>query len=499
MLAFCGKYKGNIVMHAISVSKETNFTEWYQEVIDKAGLSELSEVRGCMVIKPYGYAIWERMQSILDEKFKELGHSNAYFPLFIPLNLFENEAEHVEGFAKEMAVVTHHRIERQNGKLVPAGELEIPLIVRPTSEMIIGKSFSRWIKSYRDLPLKINQWANVVRWEMRPRMFLRTAEFLWQEDHIANATAEDAIKETEIMHDVYKWFVNDVLCISTISGKKPEFDKFAGAINTYTLEGYMPNGKALQMCTNHYLGQNFAKATNIKFQDKNGEMQYAHTSSHGLTTRVIGGLIMVHGDNDGLRLPSSIVPYEVVIVPVIKDDNVKSFVLEYCNKIASCLKNNNTRVYLDLTDDTSQNKKWNYVRKGVPIICELGKREAEENKISFIIRAKFDNKYIHMDVSEFLSKIQQLLKESDEILKEQSKFDDKITDLNTLAELQEYFRQGYNGFVRAKWSGSTDNLEELDKLNMSIRCIPDIQSKTINKCILTGKEASLDVIIAKSY
>lgn len=485
--------------NALSCTREENFSAWYQEVILKADLAELSEVRGCMVIKPYGFAIWENIKNILDNKFKELGHVNAYFPLFIPVDLFEKEAEHVAGFAKEMAVVTHHRLEYIDGKLMPSGKLETPYVVRPTSELIIGKTFSKWVKSYRDLPLLINQWCNVVRWEMRPRMFLRTAEFLWQEGHTAHETAAQAIEETTRMHEVYKWFICDVLQLFAIPGKKPEYDKFAGAIETYTVEAMMQDGKALQAATSHFLGQNFAKATDIKYQDRNGNIQYAYTSSWGISTRIVGALIMSHSDDNGLNLPSQVAPYHVVIIPLIKDSSNFSNIIEYCNSIKNALSNK-FRVLVDNKDDSPQNKKWNYVRKGVPFICEIGIREVESNTIFFIKRSD-DLKQIKLSKEEFISSFEILLKNHDIILKNKNEniCKSKLVDnIKTFGELKEYFSKN-NGFAKVKWSGSKDNLEKLNDLSLSIRCIPTEQTGTNGKCILTGKDTIQDVIVAKSY
>ena len=483
--------------HALSVTRSENFSEWYQEVIVKAELAELSDVRGCMVIKPYGYAIWERMQQLLDNKFKELGHVNAYFPLFIPVDLFEKEAEHVAGFAKEMAVVTHHRLERVNGKLVPAGKLETPYIVRPTSELIIGKSFSRWVKSYRDLPILINQWCNVIRWEMRTRMFLRTTEFLWQEGHTAHETADEAIEETIKMHDVYKWFICDILKLFAISGTKPNYDRFAGAIETYTVEAMMQDGKAIQSATSHFLGQNFAKATDIKYQDRNGQVQYAYTSSWGLSTRIIGALIMSHADDDGLNLPSQIAPYHAAIIPIIKNEDQKSSVIQYCEHIKSALSDR-YRILLDTKDDTPQNKRWNYIRKGVPFICEIGMQEVKSGTVCFTKRVDSlsENK---LSQTKFLSVFGNLVEDHDNTLMARNHRNEMLVDnIKTFAELKDYFSNN-TGFVKVKWAGLKDNIELLDDLAVSIRCIPTEQSNTQGKCILTGNDATQDVIIAKSY
>src|SRR6202142_643802 len=324
---------------AISPTRADDYPEWYQQVVKAADLAENSPVRGCMVIRPWGYGIWELMQQDLDRRFKETGHENCYFPLFIPLSFIAKEAEHVEGFAKEMAVVTHHRLKNIDGKLVPDpdAKLEEPLVVRPTSETIIGDAFSRWIKSYRDLPLLINQWANVVRWEMRPRLFLRTTEFLWQEGHTAHADADDAVAETLRMLEVYRTFAEDVLAMPVIAGEKPENERFPGAVNTYSIEAMMQDGKALQAGTSHFLGTHFAEAQNIKFQNDTGGMEFCNTTSWGVSTRLIGGVIMTHGDDDGLRLPPAIAPKQIVVVPMLRDKPEDAEVLKYCTDLVATL------------------------------------------------------------------------------------------------------------------------------------------------------------------
>ena len=485
------------VQHALKTSRSEDFSAWYQEVITGSDLAENSNVRGCMVIKPYGYAIWERMQQILDDKFKELGHTNAYFPMFIPVDLFEREAEHVAGFAKEMAIVTHHRLEQRDGKLLPAGELETPLAVRPTSELIIGESMAKWAKSYRDLPILINQWCNVVRWEMRTRMFLRTAEFLWQEGHTAHETESEARKEAIQMHEVYKWFICDVLKLFGISGKKPEYDKFAGAVDTYTVEAMMQDGKALQAATSHYLGQNFAKAVGIEFQGRDGKLQHAHTTSWGLSTRIIGGLIMTHSDDDGLNLPSLVAPYHVVIIPVIKNDNSHN-IMEYCNKIKSMLPDS-IRGFIDTKEYSPQNKKWNYVRKGIPFILEIGSKEVEAGSACVTKRLSLEKK--NMPLDEFVASIERMLVDHDEFLQQRNSAfcNSKIAHISSYDELSEFFKSGNTGFVKAKWAGGSSNLEKLDELAVSIRCIPTEQSGTIGKCILTDAQTTIDAIFAKSY
>ena len=378
--------------NAIQPTRAEDYPEWYQQVIKAADLAEHSPVRGCMVIKPWGYAIWENMQRILDQRFKETGHQNAYFPLFIPLSYLQREATHVEGFAKECAVVTHHRLVKdQKGTLTPDGELEEPLVVRPTSEMIIGEMFSKWIESYRDLPLLINQWANVVRWEMRTRLFLRTAEFLWQEGHTAHATREEALEETLKILEIYVDFIENTLAIPVIKGEKSESERFPGAESTFTFEMMMQDGKALQGGTSHFLGQNFSKATNITFRDQSGKEMHAWTTSWGVTTRMIGGVIMTHGDDDGLVLPPRVASAHVVIIPLLHKEETKEEIISYCQKLKSQLSqlsynNGKVKVIIDERDLRAGEKVWSWVKKGVPIRIEVGPKELLEKKLSVFKR-----------------------------------------------------------------------------------------------------------------
>ena len=367
---------------AITPTRAEEFPEWYQQVIKAAELAENSPVRGCMVIKPWGWGIWERVQRTLDLKIKATGHENAYFPLFIPLSFLEKEAEHVEGFAKECAVVTHHRLEQKDGKLVPTGELDEPLVVRPTSETIIGDSFSKWVKSYRDLPLLINQWANVVRWEMRPRLFLRTAEFLWQEGHTVHASEEDARREVFVAVEMYRELIEDALAIPVILGEKPEGERFPGAVTTITLEAMMQDRKALQAGTSHYLGQNFARAQDIKFLTSEGQNEFAHTTSWGVSTRLIGGMIMAHGDDDGLRVPPRVAPKHVVILPVVPTAEKQGEVFAYAESIAASLRTLSyggepVVVHVDKRDMRGGDKNWQWIKKGIPIRIEAGPRDIE--------------------------------------------------------------------------------------------------------------------------
>ena len=493
--------------NALSVSREEDFSKWYLAAIDGADLAENSSVRGCMVIKPYGYAIWENIQGILDAKIKELGHVNCYFPMFIPIDLFAKEADQVAGFAKEMAIVTHRKLEVQDGKLTPSAPLEIPLAVRPTSELIVGESFSNWIKSYRDLPVLINQWCNVVRWEMRTRMFLRTTEFLWQEGHTAHETSEEALSEAKLMHDVYHWFVRDILKMFCVVGEKPTHEKFPGAEKTFTIELMMQDGKALQGATSHYLGETFAKAMNIQFQGRDGDFHYAKTTSWGITTRIVGAIIMSHGDDDGINLPSYIAPYHVVIVPIVKDPCDFDAIFAYCEKIKnSCPKN--VRIYVDKKETSAQNKKWDYVRKGVPFICEIGKRDMENNSIFYIKRAEnLQKESVDFDV--FVSSIERMLEHHDEILQQKNIdiCEQKIRkDVRNIDDIVDIFNKQENSFVFGKIcddidfeDGSHPAVKTLNDLNVSIRCLPSGQSGSIGRCVLTGKEASIDVVFAKSY
>lgn len=483
--------------HALKITRAENFSQWYQEVVTAADLAENASVRGCMVIKPYGFAIWERIQKTLDDKFKELGYRNAYFPMFIPVDLFEKEAEHVAGFAKEMAIVTHHRLEQKDGRLVPAGELETPLAVRPTSELIIGESMARWVKSYRDLPLLLNQWCNVVRWEMRTRMFLRTTEFLWQEGHTAHETEQEARAEAIQMHNVYNWCIQDVLKMFAIPGKKPNYDRFAGAVDTYTTEVMLQDGKALQAATSHYLGQNFAKAVGIEFQGRDSKLGYAHTTSFGFSTRIMGALIMSHSDDDGLNLPSEIAPYHVVVIPLFKAEN-RSLILEYCDKLKKALPCG-VRLFVDTKENSPQNKKWDYVRKGVPLILELGDNEIKDDSIYFTKRIFMEKCKLSFD--EFVSNIDKMLLEHDSELRcrNDERCLKKINDsVKSVDELKQYF-DNQNGFVIAKWAGSDVNLDKLEELALTIRCIPTKQSGVAGRCILSDQDTAMDVVIAKSY
>ncbi|MDR2075031.1 MAG: proline--tRNA ligase [Holosporales bacterium] len=458
-------------MCALSVKRSEDFSRWYQAAVIEADLAERSSVRGCMVIKPWGYSIWENMQSILDRKFKELGVRNCYFPLFIPVDLFAKETEHIEGFAKEMAIVTHSKLEKIDGKLVPTGPIEVPLAVRPTSEMIIGESFAKWVKSHRDLPLLVNQWCNVVRWEMRTRLFLRTMEFLWQEGHTAHETSEEATEFAKMMHGVYNWFITDILKIPAIMGKKPDYERFPGAVNTYTMEAMMQDGKALQAATSHYLGQTFSKAVGIQFQGRNEQLQFAYTSSWGISTRIIGGLIMTHGDDEGINTPISISPYHIVIIPIIKDEMSKNSIFEYCEKIRSVV-NGNYRVLIDKTDELPQNKKWDYIRKGVPIICEIGERDVSSDSVLFHRRQPNIEK-LSCRFDEFEAKSSSILQEHDNTLYKKAlamNEEKTIRNIRTIEQAKEFFESGRTGFVVANWKITKNDIEQLYEMGVSVRC-----------------------------
>lgn len=499
---------------AITPTRDEDYPEWFQQVVKHADMAENSPVRGCMVIKPWGYAIWEKIQRYLDDRIKETGHVNAYFPLFIPLSYLEKEAKHVEGFAKECAVVTHHRLEEKDGKLVPTGELEEPLIVRPTSETIIGESFSRWVSSYRDLPLLINQWANVVRWELRPRLLLRTTEFLWQEGHTAHATEQEAREETMKMHQVYRELLEDVLGIPVILGAKSPGEKFPGAVDTYTLECMMQDRKALQAGTSHYLGQNFAKGSNIRFCNKDGDMEFAYTTSWGTTTRMIGAMVMCHGDDDGLRIPPRVSPYHVVIIPVIPKAEMEADILAYAEDIKQRLQKaqifgSPVSVFIDKRDRRGGEKNWEWIKKGVPVRIEVGPRDKEASSMMVARRDKAHKDKEKVGIDQAAETVAAILLDMQKNYFEQAvEFRNRNIkrDLKDFDELKQFFTaknedkpEIHGGFVLAKWCGDQETEKLLDPLKVSIRCLPLEQSGTEGKCILTGRPATIDAIFAKSY
>ena len=504
---------------AMKTTRKQNYPEWYQNVVSEADMAENSVSPGCMVMKAWGYGLWERIQRVLDEKIKETGHENYYFPMFIPLSFFQKEADHVEGFAKEMAVVTHSRLVNEDGKLKPASPLEEPLIVRPTSETIIADSFAKWVKSYRDLPILLNQWANVVRWEMRPRLFLRTREFLWQEGHTVHASMKEAEAETVKMLEVYRDFSENALAMPVLVGRKPEHEKFPGAIDTYCIEAMMQDGKALQAGTSHFLGQNFAKSADIKFTNQNNELEYAYTTSWGVSTRLIGGTIMCHADDDGMVVPPHVAPYQIVIVPLIKKTEDTEKIMTYIANIQAQLKQQSAfgeklRIKVDSRDKNSGDQVWEWIRKGAPMVCEIGPRDIENNGLMVkerIFIGQPEGKKI-MQAEEFVETAGKRLEELQQLMfaKAQQRLQDNIrTDIKTPEEFAAYFansnewiedgKQGKVAFVRGKWCGDPATEEILKSMKITIRCIPFDQSGTEGVCLLTGKPATMDVIYARSY
>jgi len=503
---------------AIDPQREVDFPEWYQQVLAAADLAESSEVRGCMVIKPWGYGIWEQIQQALDRKFKATGHENAYFPLFIPLSYLEKEAAHVEGFAKECAVVTHHRLEADgNGKLVPAAPLTEPLVVRPTSETIIGAAFARWIESYRDLPVLINQWANVVRWEMRPRLFLRTAEFLWQEGHTAHETEEEAREETRQMLGVYADFARDYMALPVIEGHKSESERFPGAVDTLCIEAMVQDCKAVQAGTSHFLGQNFSKAAGIEFLSRENQLTHAYTTSWGVSTRLIGTLIMAHGDDDGIRLPPRLAPSQVVILPVIPKDKFRDSVLDACDRIAAQLRelrwqDDPVRVHVDKRDRPGGTKNWEWIKKGAPVRVEIGPRDIESGSVFVGRRDKGHKDKSSYPVDEFLHAVPGILDEIQQALYDQAlAFRDTHTrDIDSQEEFYAFFTprneekpEIHGGFARTHWNGSPEVEEQIkNDLKVTIRCIPqetDARKKVSGTCPFSGEPSPQRVIWAKSY
>lgn len=509
--------KGKITM-TLQNTRKSNYPEWYQNVITAADMAELSASPGCMVIRPWGYGLWEQIQKVLDAKIKATGCDNCYFPLLIPLSFFEKEADHVDGFAKEMAVVTHSRLTQKEGKLVPDGALEEPLIIRPTSEAIIADSFAKWVKSYRDLPIMVNQWANVVRWEMRPRLFLRTREFLWQEGHTAFAHPDEAEANAMQILEIYRQLVEDYLAIPAILGKKPEHEKFPGAVATYTFETMMQDGRALQSGTTHNLGQTFSKANDIKFLNKNNTWEFAYTASWGVSSRLIGALIMSHADDEGMVVPPRVAPSQVVIVPMIKSDEDRDIVMPYVNKLASELGTQMAfgeplRVKVDTRDKSSVDKYWEWARKGAPILCEIGKRDVDGNNVMVKTRLALgtpDGKKI-MSKDTFVQTVGALLSDVQAKMFAAAKhrMDTNVrTDITTPEAFEAYFA-GQNqflagdskdvAFVRGKWCGDEDTLAKMKEMRISIRCLPFNQSGTEGVCVLTGRPATIDAIFARAY
>ena len=483
--------------------RSVNYSQWYQDLVIKADLAENSAVRGCMVIKPYGYAIWEKMQRILDDMFKETGHVNAYFPLLIPKSFLSKEAEHVEGFAKECAVVTHYRLKTNHdgtGVVVdPAAKLEEELIIRPTSETIIWNTYRNWIQSYRDLPILCNQWANVMRWEMRTRLFLRTAEFLWQEGHTAHATREEAEIEAKKMQDVYANFAENYMAMPVIKGVKSESERFAGALDTYTIEAMMQDGKALQAGTSHFLGQNFGKAFDVTFIDKNGKSDYARATSWGVSTRLIGAVIMSHSDDNGLVLPPHLAPIQVVIVPIYRSAEQLTQISEKVAGIVAKLKALGISVKYDDADNKKPGWKFaEYELKGVPVRLAMGGRDLENNTIEVMRRDTLEKETITCDgIEEYVKNLLEEI-QANIFKKAYDHREANIINVDTYEEFKEKIEDGV--FIMAHWDG-TPETEELIKneTKATIRCIPLAGDKTPGKCMVTGKPSACRVLFARAY
>ncbi|HET6536911.1 MAG TPA: proline--tRNA ligase [Sphingopyxis sp.] len=508
--------------HALSVTRQADFAAWYQDVISEADMAEESGVRGCMVIKPWGYGIWERIQKLMDADIKDAGVQNCYFPLFIPLSYFAKEADHVDGFAKEMAVVTHHRlIADGKGGLMPDpdAKLEEPLIVRPTSETVIGSAMSRWVQSWRELPLKVNQWANVVRWEMRTRMFLRTSEFLWQEGHTAHADRDDAMVETLRALEMYRSFAEEVLAMPVVAGEKPEHERFPGAVATYSIEAMMQDGKALQAGTSHYLGTGFAEAAGIRYHDKDGSHTLCHTTSWGVSTRMIGGLIMTHGDDDGLRCPPRVAPHQIVIVPMLRDNDEDQAVLDYCRALEKQIKaldafREPVRVLLDASAVKAQTKRWSWVKKGAPIILEIGPRDMAAGKVAMIRRDqlyKDDGKLntAFLEKQPFLDGLVSTLVDIQTQLFQQAK--DRLEanirrDIMDKDGLAAHFADSNKnaGWVEVQWSRPTGGtleqiVEQLKDYKLTMRNAPLDAAPVDGNCFFTGAAAVERVLIGRTY
>ena len=511
-----------MIKHALPVTREADFAAWYQAVIAEADMAEDSGVRGCMVMRPWGYGIWERIQRLLDDRIRAGGYDNTYFPLFIPLSYFEKEAEHVEGFAKEMAVVTHHRLVPDGkGGLMPdpAAKLEEPLIVRPTSETVIGAAFSRWVQSWRDLPVQINQWANVVRWEMRTRMFLRTAEFLWQESHAAYASAEQARAETMKGLEVYRSFAEECCAMPVVAGEKPENERFPGAEETWSIEAMMQDGKALQAGTSHFLGTHFAEAQNIRFQNKEGVFEPANTISWGMSTRMIGGIIMTHGDDDGLRVPPIIAPWQIVIIPMLRDAPEDEALIDYCRELQRQLNGETAfgerlRVQLDLKPAKAAAKRWAWVKKGAPIVVEVGGRDMAGGNVSVLRRdrlyredGKLDSAVVSWtsfveDAAAMLEEIQGAL-----FAEAKARLDANIArDVADFAALEAFFAETakFPGWVEVQWAKPTGAAleqvaERLKALKLTLRNAPRDAAPADGACFFTGAPAVERVLVARAY
>ncbi|MCF1191536.1 proline--tRNA ligase [Mangrovimonas sp. AS39] len=486
-------------------SRAEDYSKWYNELVVKADLAENSAVRGCMVIKPYGYAIWEKMQAELDRMFKETGHKNAYFPLFVPKSLFEAEEKNAEGFAKECAVVTHYRLQNdpdKPGKLRvdPEAKLEEELVVRPTSEAVIWNTYKGWIQSYRDLPILINQWANVVRWEMRTRLFLRTAEFLWQEGHTAHATREEAVRETELMNNVYASFAENFMAIPVIKGVKTESERFAGAVDTYCIEALMQDGKALQAGTSHFLGQNFAKAFDVKFANKEGNLDYVWATSWGVSTRLMGALIMTHSDDNGLVLPPNLAPDQVVIVPIYKSMEQLDEISELAQVIISELKEKGVSAKLDDRDTLRPGAKFaQHELQGVPVRIAIGPKDLENRTVELARRDTLTKEIVPLDT--LTGKIEGLMEEIQvSLYKRALEFrDNHITEVDSFESFKEVL-ETKGGFISAHWDGTAETEAKIKELTKAtIRCIPVDSKEESGNCVLTGNPSSKRVLFAKAY
>ena len=499
---------------AITPRRDEDFPEWYQQVIRAAELAEPSDVRGCMVIRPWGYGIWENMQRQLDSMFRATGHRNAYFPLFIPLSYFAKEAEHVEGFAKECAVVTHTRLEVDaDGKMKPASPLTEPLVIRPTSETIIGASYARWVQSYRDLPLLINQWANVVRWEMRPRLFLRTTEFLWQEGHTVHETEGEARAEAKLILDLYERFVRDHLAVPVFTGEKSESERFPGAVQTLSIEAMVQDRRAIQAGTSHFLGQNFARASGIQFQNRAGQQEFAWTTSWGVSARLVGTLLMAHGDDDGLVLPPRIAPTQIVILPVATKEESRPRIMEACDNLALQLRGKYfadlpLEVEVDRRDLGGGVKNWEWIKKGVPVRIEIGPRDLEKNSLVVSRRDQPVKTKGSMSIQEFVAVAPEILNSIQQNLLERAR---EFREVNTRKidskeEFYDFFTpknsakpEIHGGFAFAHWNGSREIEEQIkNDLKVTIRVIP-LQGSEPGRCIFTGEPSVRRVIWAKAY
>ena len=490
---------------AITPTRAEDYPQWYQKVIAAAQLADHAPVRGCMVMRPWGYALWEHIQSELDQMLKATGHVNAYFPLLIPISYLEKEAEHVEGFAKECAVVTHTRlVQGKDDRLVPDGALEEPLVVRPTSETVIGAMYAKWVQSYRDLPLKINQWANVMRWEMRTRLFLRTSEFLWQEGHTAHADKKEAMDEALAILSLYETLAKDVLAMPVLTGEKTISERFPGAVNTYCIEALMQDGKALQAGTSHFLGQNFSKASGIQFSTKEGGIAHAWTTSWGVSTRLIGGVIMVHGDDDGVCLPPAIAPYHLVIIPVFKESQ-KEAVFKYAQDLAQAcaqqtFRGKPVRVYFDDRDFGGGDKKWEWIKKGVPIRIEVGPRDIEKHGVMLALRHQSSKSSEFVARDDLAKRIEGDLNTVHDALYARALEAQKnnMREVDSLVDLVDHFSSGKTGFVQCYAHDSDEMHQHLKPLKVTPRCVL-MDDVSEGSCVFTGKAHARKTVFAKAY